>query len=91
MKHCYDDNCANPAQHRLLRQDMCTAHYIEALEHSAHVRTVRTRMSAAEALDWMPASMWEALRAAAARARRREENAGTTTTAAASRRAFGRR
>jgi hypothetical protein len=34
---CFDYRCEAPAAHELLGLDMCTPHYVEALEHSAHL------------------------------------------------------
>lgn len=34
---CFDLHCPEPARYRLLDINMCADHYIEALEHSAHI------------------------------------------------------
>ncbi len=34
---CYAQDCREPPKHELLSFPMCTPHYIEALEHSAHI------------------------------------------------------
>lgn len=34
---CFDRSCQEPVRHRLLDLSMCTTHYIEALEHGAHI------------------------------------------------------
>jgi len=35
---CFDPNCSRAASYSLSGFDMCVEHYIEALEHSAHVK-----------------------------------------------------
>ena len=37
MNACFDDGCHAPATRELNGFPMCTRHYIEALEHSAHI------------------------------------------------------
>ncbi len=39
---CYDPNCNKPAPHLIRKFPACTAHYIEALEHSAHITSLVT-------------------------------------------------
>ena len=34
---CFDDSCSQPATKELLGYPMCVDHYIEALEHGAHL------------------------------------------------------
>jgi len=40
--NCFDDNCVGTAAHEIRGLQMCTTHYIEALEHSAHLTSVVT-------------------------------------------------
>jgi len=37
MNSCYDPGCGAAAPHELLGLRACTPHYVEALEHSAHI------------------------------------------------------
>lgn len=37
---CYAQDCELPSPYELHGEEMCVQHYIEALEHSAHLTTV---------------------------------------------------
>lgn len=37
---CFDPNCTKPAAHKIRDSKMCTEHYIEALEYSAHISSL---------------------------------------------------
>ncbi len=50
--YCFDTNCASPADRELHGLRMCTPHYIEALEHSAHIVCLPMPVLIAKAVRW---------------------------------------
>src|SRR6266704_5786616 len=70
--YCFDTNCASPADRELHGLRMCTPHYVEALEHSAHIVCLPMPALIAKAVRWQELVMSPLHAALAERLRQKE-------------------